>query len=55
MVDSGCSTENSHMDTRDLCVTVAVMLAIHIWINVASVVTVALVLVIHIRIHVTSV
>ena len=36
-------------------VTVAAVLAIHIWIHVASVVTVAAVLAIHIWIHVTSV
>ena len=42
------------MDTRDQWVTLAVVLAIHIWINVASVVTVAAVLSIHIWIHVAS-
>ena len=35
-------------------VTVAAVLAIHIWINVASGLTVAAVLAIHIWIHVTS-
>ena len=36
------------MDTRGEWVTVTVVLAIHIWIHVASVVTVAVVLAIHI-------
>ena len=40
------------MDTRGEWVTVAVVLAIHIWIHVVSVVTVAVVLPIHIWIHV---
>ena len=42
------------MDTRGQWVTVAVVLAIRIWINVAGVVTVAAVLAIHIWIHVAS-
>ena len=42
------------MDTRGSVLTVAVVLAIHIWIHMASVVTVAAVLTIHIWIHVTS-
>ena len=40
------------MDTRDLWVTVAVVLVIHMWIHVASFVTVAAMLTIHIWIHV---
>ena len=39
------------MDTRGQWVTEAVVLAIHVWIHVASVVTVAAVLAIHIWIH----
>ena len=42
------------MDKCDQWVTVAVVLAIHIWIHVASFVTVAAVLAIHIWIHVAS-
>ena len=42
------------MDTRGEWVTVAVVLAIHIWIHVASVMTVDVVLAIHIWIHVAS-
>ena len=42
------------MDTRDQWVTMAVVLAIHIRIHVASVVRVAAVLVIRIWIHVAS-
>ena len=42
------------MDTRDQWVTLAVVLAINLWIRVASVVTVAAVLAIHIWIHVAS-
>ena len=42
------------MDTRDLLVTVAVVLAIHMWIHVASLVTVAALLAIHLWINVTS-
>ena len=34
--DSGCSAGDSHMDKRDKWVTVATVLAIHIWIHVAS-------------------
>ena len=40
------------MDTRGQWVTVAVVLAIHIWIPVANVVSVAAVLAIHLCIHV---
>ena len=43
-----------HMDIRGQWVSVAVVLAIYIWIHVASVVTVATVLAIHIWIHVAS-
>ena len=43
------------MDTRGQCVTVAAVVAIHIWIHVASVVTVSAVLAINIWIHVASV
>ena len=42
------------MDTRGQWVTVAAVLAINIWIHVASGVTVAAVLAIHIWIHVDS-
>ena len=42
------------MDKRGQWVTVAALLAIHIWIHVASGVTVAAVLAIHIWIHVAS-
>ena len=42
------------MDTRDLWVTLAVVLAIHMWIHVASVVTVAVLLAIDLWIHVAS-
>ena len=42
------------MDTRGQWVTVTVVLAIHIWIHVTSVVTVVVVLLIHIWIHVVS-
>ena len=42
------------MDTRGQWVTVAAVLAIHIWKHVASVVTVAAVLAIHIWVHVAS-
>ena len=42
------------MDTRGKCVTVAIVLAIHIGIHVACVFTVAAVLAIHIWIHVAS-
>jgi hypothetical protein len=34
--ESGCSAGDTHMDTRGQCVRVAVVLAIHIWIHVAS-------------------
>ena len=34
--DSGCSDGDTHMDTRGQWVTVAAMLAIHVWIHVAS-------------------
>ena len=40
------------MDTWASVVTVAAVLAIHIWIHLASVVTVAVVLAIHLWIHV---
>ena len=40
------------MDTRGYCVTVAAVLAIHIWMHVAIGVTVAAVLAIQIWIHV---
>ena len=43
------------MDKRGQWVTVAVVLAIHIWIHVASVVAVAAVLAIHIWINLASV
>ena len=52
--DSDCSTGDTHMDTRGQWVTVVVLLAIHIWIHVASKVTVAAVLAIHIWIHVAT-
>ena len=42
------------MDKRDLWVTVAVVLAINMWIHVASMVTMAALLAIHIWIHVAS-
>ena len=42
------------MDTRGQWVTVAALVAINIWIHVASEVTVAAVLAIHIWIHVDS-
>ena len=42
------------MGKRDLWVTVAVVMAIHMWIHVASVVTVAALLAKHIWIHVAS-
>ena len=42
------------MATLDLWVTVAVVLAINMWIHVASVVKVAALLAIHIWIHVAS-
>ena len=42
------------MDTRDQCLTVALVLAIHIWIHVASIVTIAAVLAIRIWINVAS-
>ena len=34
--DSGCSAGDTHMDTRGQWVTVPAVLAIHIWIHVAS-------------------
>jgi hypothetical protein len=34
--DSGCNVGDTHMDTRGQWVTVAAVLAIHIWIHVAS-------------------
>ena len=40
------------MDRRGQRVTVAVVLAIHIWLHVGNVVTVAAVLAIHVWIHV---
>ena len=49
--DSGCSAGDKHIDTRGQWEIVAAVLAIHIWIHVASVVTVAAVLPIHIWIH----
>ena len=54
MGERGCSAGDTHMDTRGHWVTVVSVLAIHIWIHVASVVTVAAVLAIHIWIHVAS-
>ena len=36
MGDSGCSTSDTHVDTRGQWVTVSAVLAIHIWIHVAS-------------------
>ena len=42
------------MDTSGKWVTVAAVLTIHVWINVANVVTVAAVLAIHIWIHVAG-
>ena len=42
------------MDTRGEWVTVAVVLSVHIWVHVASVVTVAVVLALHIWINVAS-
>ena len=42
------------MDTRGQWVTVAAVLAIHMWIHVTSLVTVAVVLLKHIWIHVAS-
>ena len=53
--DNGCSTGDTHMDTRGQWVTVDAVLAIHIWIHVVSVVTVAAVLPIHIWTTVSSV
>ena len=50
--DIGCSTGDTHMDTRGQWVTLTAVLAMHIWIHVASGVTVAVVLPIHIWIHV---
>ena len=42
------------MDTRGQWVTVAAVLAIHIWMHVAIVLTVAAVLAVHIWMHVAS-
>ena len=42
------------MNTRDMWVTVIVVLAIHMWINLASVVTVAASLAIHLWMNVAS-
>jgi len=35
--DSGCSAGDTHMDTRGQWVTVAVVLAIHIWIHALAI------------------
>ena len=52
--DSGCSVGDTNKDTRGHWVTVAAVLAMHIWIHMAIGVTVAVVQAIHIWIHEAS-